>query len=37
MLNKVNKEDFHYAEDIAKVMAISNVYCCVCPSFVVTR
>ena len=25
------------AEDIAKYMAISNVYCCVRPSFVVTR
>ena len=25
------------AEDIANIMAISNVYCCVRPSFVVTR
>jgi len=25
------------AEDIAKILAISNVYCCVRPSFIVTR
>jgi hypothetical protein len=25
------------ADDIAKIMDISNVYCCVRPSFVVTR
>jgi hypothetical protein len=31
------QEDSRGAGDIAKVMAISNMYCCVCPSFIVTR